>query len=133
MNKHFVHGFIGKGGTTLKNFEDGGAVVSLSLATNERWKDKTSGEPKERTDWHRVVARGNLAKTIDQYFSEGQEAIFIGKSRTRKYQDADGKDCYISELHVDEFNFCGSKKNLPNGESPEFPQPTQKELEEIPF
>jgi len=97
---------IGRIGTDLEmRYTAGGGdgFCSFRVATTETWKDKTSGERKELTDWHRVVLYGKVAEFAKQYGSKGREVFIEGKLKTRKWQDKDGKDQYTTEVVVREY------------------------------
>jgi single-strand DNA-binding protein len=86
-------------------------VATLSVATTESWKDKTSGERKERTEWHRVVVFGKLAEIAGEYLKKGALALFEGPIRNRKWKGQDGQERYTTELHA------SGMKMLPSGSS----------------
>ena len=79
----------------------GDAVANVRLATSESWKDKQTGAPQERTEWHRVVFFGKPAETVKQYLHKGSKIYVEGKQRTRKWQGQDGQDRYTTEVVVD--------------------------------
>jgi single-strand DNA-binding protein len=83
--------------------QSGQRVVNLSLATSESWKDKGSGERKERTEWHRIVVWGKLAEVCDQYIQKGTTIAVRGQLRTRKWTDKDGTEKYSTEVVLDGF------------------------------
>lgn len=80
----------------------GDAICNISLATTERWKDRPSGERREKTEWHRVVSFGKLAEIMGQYLHQGSRIYVAGKLATRKYAGADGQDRYITEIRASE-------------------------------
>ena len=82
----------------------GDAVCNISIATSETWKDKTTGERKEATEWHRVVFFGKVAEIAGQYLKKGSQCYVKGKLRTRKWQNKDGADMYTTEIVVDSFD-----------------------------
>ena len=86
------------------------AVANLSIATTESWKDKESGENRDKTEWHRVVFFGNLAEIAEKYLDKGSSVYVEGKIQTRKWQDKDGNDRYINIL----------KENFPKNKSNEY-------------
>lgn len=87
----------------------GGAnVCSLSLATTDKWKDKEDNM-QERTEWHRIVAWGNLAETCNKYLTKGRQIYVDGRLQTRKWQDKEGKDRYTTEIVADSVRFLGPK------------------------
>lgn len=77
---------------------------NLSIATSESWKDKQSGEKKERTEWHKVVISGKLAEIAGEYVKKGSKIQVVGKMQTRKWTDQSGQDKYTTEIVVDSFN-----------------------------
>jgi single-strand DNA-binding protein len=83
--------------------QNGGQVVTLSIATSESWKDDASGERRERTEWHRVVVFNGLAKIAEQYLHKGSKVFVEGQLRTRKWQDQSGADRYSTEIHLSTF------------------------------
>lgn len=89
---------------------DGTPVATISLATTEVWKDKTSGEKKERTEWHRVVFFRGLAETVAKYLGKGSQIYVEGRLRTRKWTDKDGIERYTTEIIADEMQMLGKKE-----------------------
>ena len=87
----------------VRTMQNGGQVVTLSIATSESWKDDTSGERRERTEWHRVVVFNGLAKIAEQYLHKGSKVFVEGQLRTRKWQDQSGADRYSTEIHLSAF------------------------------
>jgi single-strand DNA-binding protein len=88
----------------VRTMQNGGQVVTLSIATSESWKDDTSGERRERTEWHRVVVFNGLAKIAEQYLHKGSKVFVEGQLRTRKWQDQSGADRYSTEIHLSTFH-----------------------------
>lgn len=97
INKVILIGNIGDDPIT-KYLPSGGAVTNVTIATSESWKDKQSGEAKERTEWHRVVFFNRLAEIAGEYLRKGSKVYFEGSLRTRKWQDKDGQDRYTTEI-----------------------------------
>jgi single-strand DNA-binding protein len=87
----------------------GSAVTNLRIATNESWKDKQTGEQKDRTEWHSVAMFGRLAEIAAEYLRKGSQVYIEGKLRTRKWQDKDGNDRYTTEIIADEMQMLGSR------------------------
>ena len=83
---------------------DGRPMANFSIATSESWKDKNSGEKREKTEWHRVVVFGKLAEICGEYLSKGRQVYIEGKLQTRKWQGQDGQDRYTTEVVIDGFN-----------------------------
>ena len=85
--------------------QNGGLVVTLSVATDESWRDQSSGERRSRTEWHRVaIFNEGLGKIVDQYLAKGAKIYVEGILRTRKWRDAEGRDHYTTEIHVTPYN-----------------------------
>ena len=87
------------------------AVANLSIATTESWKDKESGENRDKTEWHRVVFFGNLAEIAEKYLDKGSSVYVEGKIQTRKWQDKDGNDRYTTEVLGNQLTMLGSKSS----------------------
>lgn len=87
----------------------GDAIANLRIATTESWKDKASGEKREATEWHRVVMFGKLAEIASQYLRKGSQVYIEGRLQTRKWQDKDGQDRYITEIRADVMKMLGGK------------------------
>ena len=85
------------------------AVANLSIATTESWKDKESGENRDKTEWHRVVFFGSLAEIAEKYLDKGSSIYVEGKIQTRKWQDKDGNDRYTTEVLGNQLTMLGSK------------------------
>jgi single-strand DNA-binding protein len=98
VNKVILVGNLGKD-PEVRHTQDGKAIVNLSIATSESWRDKSSGERKERTEWHRVVIFNEaLAKVAEQYLKKGSSVYLEGQLQTRKYTDKDGVEKYSTEV-----------------------------------
>ena len=93
------------------------AVANLSIATTESWKDKESGEMRDKTEWHRVVFFGKPAETIERYLDKGSKIYVEGKLQTRKWQDKDGNDRWTTEIVGSQFNFLDSRPSQNNDAS----------------
>ena len=85
------------------------AVANLSIATTESWKDRESGEMRDKTEWHKVVFFGKPAETIEKYLDKGSKIYIEGKLQTRKWQDKDGNDRWTTEIVGNQFNFLDSR------------------------
>ena len=99
LNKVQLIGNLGQD-PEVRTFPDGGQITNCSIATSESWKDRASGEKKEKTEWHRVVFRGKLAEIAGQYLRKGSKVYIEGQLQTRKYQGQDGQDRYTTEVLV---------------------------------
>ncbi|NTU76520.1 MAG: single-stranded DNA-binding protein [Alphaproteobacteria bacterium] len=98
VNKVIIVGNLGKD-PEVRTFQNGGRVANLTVATSENWKDKTSGEKKERTEWHRVVLLNeNLIGVAERYLKKGAKVYIEGQLETRKWQDQSGQDKYTTEI-----------------------------------
>lgn len=97
LNRASLIGRLGKD-PEIRNTQGGDKIASFSLATGEKWKDKGTGEEKERTEWHQVVVFGPLARVVEQYLQKGKRVYVEGAIRTRKWQDKDGNDRYSTEI-----------------------------------
>jgi len=87
----------------------GAAVTNMTVATNETWKDKQTGEQKDRTEWHKVAMFGRLAEIAAEYLRKGSQVYIEGKLRTRKWQDQQGNDRYTTEIIADEMQMLGGR------------------------
>jgi single-strand DNA-binding protein len=103
INKVILIGNLGKD-PEVKYMPSGDAVANITLATSETWNDKSSGEKKEKTEWHRVVFFGKLAEIVGQYLKKGSKVYVEGQLQTRKWQGQDGQDRYTTEVVVKGFN-----------------------------
>ena len=112
VNKVILIGNLGNDPET-RFFPDGGAVTNASIATSETWRDKQSGEQRERTEWHRVVFRdrGNyrLGQIAGEYLKKGSKVFVEGSLQTRKWQDQSGQDRYTTEIVVNEMQMLDSR------------------------
>lgn len=100
INKVILIGNVGQD-PEVKYMPSGGAVTNISVATTDSWKDKNTGQPQERTEWHRVVFFGRLAEIAGEYLRKGSKVYIEGSLRTRKWQGQDGSDRYTTEIVVD--------------------------------
>ncbi len=108
INKVIIVGNLGQEQET-RYMPSGSAVTNFTVATNESWKDKQTGEQKDRTEWHRVAMFGRLAEVAAEYLRKGSQVYIEGKLRTRKWQDRDGKDRYTTEIIADEMQMLGGR------------------------
>lgn len=97
VNKVILIGNLGRD-PEVRSMQNGGKVANLSIATSDSWKDKTTGERKEKTEWHRVVIFGNLADIAERYLKKGSKVYVCGQLQTRKWQDQSGQDKYTTEV-----------------------------------
>jgi single-strand DNA-binding protein len=108
INRAMIIGTLGQD-PDVKYTVSGSPVVNISVATNESWKDKTTGQQVEKTEWHRIVIFGKLAEIAAQYLKKGSQAYFEGKIQTRKWQDQTGNDKYTTEIVANEMQMLGGK------------------------
>lgn len=108
VNKVILVGNLGQDPET-KYMPSGGAVTNIGVATSSQWKDKTTGEPKEVTEWHRVVFFNRLAEIAGEYLRKGSKVYIEGSLRTRKWQGQDGSDRYTTEIVAREMQMLDSR------------------------
>lgn len=99
INKVILVGNLGQD-PEVRYLPNGGAVTNISVATSETWKDKQTGEQKDRTEWHRVVIFGKLAEIAGEYLRKGSQVYIEGQLQTRKWQDQSGQERYTTEIVV---------------------------------
>ncbi|MBU9696387.1 single-stranded DNA-binding protein [Rhodobacteraceae bacterium HSP-20] len=104
VNKVILIGNLGRD-PEVRSFQNGGKVVNLRIATSETWRDRNTGERKERTEWHSVaIFNENIAKIAEQYLRKGSTVYIEGALETRKWQDQSGQDRYTTEVVIRNFN-----------------------------
>jgi single-strand DNA-binding protein len=108
VNKVIIVGNLGQDPET-RYMPSGSAVTNFTVATNESWKDKQTGEQKDRTEWHRVAMFNRLAEIAAEYLRKGSQVYIEGKLRTRKWQGQDGNDRYTTEIIADEMQMLGGR------------------------
>jgi len=114
VNKVIIVGNLGTDPET-RYMPSGGAVTTISVATSETWLDKTTGEPREKTEWHRIVFFNKLAEITGQYLKKGAKVYVEGALRTNKWQDNSGQDRYSTEIIGREFQFLDSRESRGGG------------------
>ena len=114
VNKVILVGNLGND-PDIRYTASGAAVANISLATTESWKDKQSGEKKEKTEWHRIVFFGRLAEIVGEYLRKGSQVYVEGKLQTRKWKDKDDKDRYTTEIVANEMQMLGRGSATQNG------------------
>jgi len=107
VNKVILVGNLGKDPES-RFLPDGGAVCNFSVATTDKWKDK-SGEQQERTEWHRISTFSKLAEICGEYLKKGSQVYIEGRLQTRKWQDKEGNDKYTTEIVADRMQMLGSR------------------------
>lgn len=133
INKTLLQGHVGQE-PELKKLEGGRSALTVSLATNEYWKDKTTGERKERTDWHRVVFYGRLAEVVAEHVRQGDVLYIEGRNQTRKYTKENNETAYVAEVIADKFKMWS--KNQKGGEGANEQVPTMEgtsDSDDVPF
>jgi single-strand DNA-binding protein len=133
VNKVILIGNLGAD-PEIRRTQDGRPIANLRVATSESWRDKTTGERKEKTEWHRVVIfNEGLCKIVEQYLKKGSKVYLEGALQTRKWQDKDGQDRYSTEVVLQGFNSqltmldragSGSGAGADNGDTFGSPGPT---------
>jgi single-strand DNA-binding protein len=114
VNKVIIVGNLGRDPES-KAFQNGGKVVNLRIATSQSWKDKNSGEPKEKTEWHSVaIFNDGLANVAEKYLRKGSKVYIEGALQTRKWQDQSGADKYATEIVLQGFNSVLTMLDTPN-------------------
>lgn len=122
VNKVILIGNLGRDPET-RFLPSGSAVANISIATTDTWKDKTSGEKKEATEWHRVVFFGRLAEIVGEYLKKGSQIYVEGRLQTRKYEK-DGQEHYSTEIIADTMKMLGSRSGMGAGEPRETREPS---------
>ncbi len=119
VNKVIIVGNLGRDPET-RYMPSGDAMTTIAVATTDSWKDKTSGEKKEQTEWHRITFFGKLAEIAGQYLKKGSQVYVEGSLRTRKYTDKDGVEKYATDIKADTMQMLGSRQgmggNAPGGD-----------------
>jgi len=110
VNRVILVGRLGQD-PEVKYFKDGSAVCNFSIATSETWKDKATGEKKERVEWHRIVTYRNTAENCGKYLAKGRQCYVEGKLKTREWTDKDGITRYTTEIEADMVQFLGSSSD----------------------
>ncbi len=108
INKVILIGNLGADPET-RSMPSGGTVTNIRIATSESWKDKQSGEQKERTEWHSVVMFARLGEIAAEYLRKGSQVYIEGALRTRKWQDKEGRDRYTTEIIANEMQMIGGR------------------------
>jgi single-strand DNA-binding protein len=111
VNKVIIVGNLGRDPET-RYMPSGDAMTNIAIATTDKWKDKSSGEQKEATEWHRVAFFGKLAEIAGQYLKKGSQVYVEGKLRTRKWTDKDGVEKYTTEIIADTMQMLGSRQGM---------------------
>ncbi len=115
VNKVIIVGNLGRD-PEMRAFPSGESVANVTIATTDKWKDKQTGEPKEATEWHRVVFNGRLAEIVGQYLRKGSQVYVEGSLRTRKWTDQSGQEKYTTEIRADSMQMLGGRQGMGEGE-----------------
>lgn len=118
VNKVILVGNLGED-PTVKYMPSGSAVANISVATAESWKDKTTGEKQEKTEWHRVVMFARLAEIAGEYLRKGSQVYIEGRLQTRKWQGKDGQDRYTTEIVANDMQMLGARGAGSSSSSPQ--------------
>jgi single-strand DNA-binding protein len=123
VNKVILVGNLGAD-PEVRYMPSGGAVTNIRIATTDKWKDKTTGERQERTEWHNIVFFNRLAEIAGEYLKKGSQVYVEGSLRTRKWQDKEGKDRWTTEIVADEMQMLGRREG---GGMPRDAQPSRSQ------
>lgn len=115
VNKVILVGNLGKD-PEVRYAPSGDAITNITIATTDSWKDKSTGEKREATEWHRVVFFGKLAEIAGQYLKKGSQVYVEGSLRTRKWQDQNGQERYTTEIRADAMQMLGRREGMGGGD-----------------
>lgn len=118
VNKVILIGNLGRD-PEVRYTQGGSAVANFTMATTEQWKDATSGERKERTEWHKIVVWGRQAEIAGEYLRKGRQVYVEGGLQTREWTDRDGNKRYTTEIKAQRFNMLGSRNDADSQRQPE--------------
>lgn len=110
VNKAILIGHLGRD-PEMRYLPDGRAVANFSIATSEQWKDKATGERRERTEWHRIVAFDRLGEICGEYLAKGRQVYIEGRIQTREWEDRDGNKRYTTEIVAMTMQMLGSSRD----------------------
>jgi single-strand DNA-binding protein len=115
INKVILIGNLGKD-PEVRYTPNGNAICNVSVATTRTWKDKTSGDKQEETEWHRVVFYDRLAEIAGEYLKKGRPIYVEGRLKTRKWQNKEGQDVYTTEIIANEMQMLGGREGMGGGD-----------------
>ncbi len=115
VNKVIIIGNLGRD-PEVRHLSSGTAVCSLAVATTRNWKDKTSGEKKEETEWHQVSLFDRLAEIAGEYLKKGSPVYIEGRLKTEKWQDKDGNDRYSTKIYAESLQLLGGRQDGEGGQ-----------------
>ena len=124
VNKVILIGNLGKD-PEVRYMPSGRAVANVTIATNEVWKDRNTGEKQERTEWHNVVFYSPHAEVVGQYLRKGSSVFVEGRLQTRKWQDKNGQDRYTTEIIANEMKMLGSRGDQSGSQPAQQPRSSQ--------
>lgn len=124
INKVIIVGHLGND-PEMRSMPNSEAVANISVATSEAWTDKSTGERREVTEWHRIVFYRKLAEICGQYLKKGAQVYIEGRLRTRKWQDQNGQDRYTTEIQGDVMQMLGTRPQSADGANNPQPMPQQ--------
>lgn len=132
VNKVFILGNVGRD-PEIRYSPDGKAMASISVATTSSWKDKTTGDKREETEWHRVTFFGRLAEIVEQYVAKGSPIHIEGRLRTRKWQDKEsGQDRYATEIVAESMQLLGGRRDSQDDDERQARTPPKSSAERKP-
>lgn len=132
LNKAMIIGNVGQD-PDVRYMQNENAVVTLSVATSESWKDKQTGQMQDRVEWHRVVMFGKLAEIAGKYIKKGSKIYIEGSIRTRKWTDNQGQDRYTTEVVANEMQMLDSRGEASQSGEMSAPSASTHEEDDIPF
>ena len=125
VNKVILIGNLGAD-PEVRHLQNGASVANFRIATSETYKDKTTGEKREQTEWHSIVAWRGLAEITEKYLRKGSKVYVEGKLRTRQWQDKEGTTRYTTEIQADEMNLLDRRTDNAEGGAPMSVQPQRQ-------
>ena len=129
INKAIIVGRLGRD-PEVRYTTDGRAISNFSIATSDEWKDKDTGEKKERTEWHRIVAFGKLGEICGEYLSKGRQIYIEGRIQTREWEDKEGNKRYTTEIVASQMLMLGTKDS--GGSTNAFAESKSSDHQETP-
>lgn len=123
INKAIIVGNLGQA-PEIRTMQNGDLIATISVATSESWTDKQTGERRELTEWHRIVLYRRLAEIAEQYLKKGSKVYVEGRIKTRKWQDKNEQERYITEIQGDSLQMLDSKQDAQNAPQTQAPQAT---------
>lgn len=131
INKAILVGRLGRD-PEVRYTPDGTAVANFSIATSEEWKDKDTGDKRERTEWHRIVAFRRLGEVCGEYLSKGRQVYIEGRIQTREWEDKDGNKRYTTEIVASQMQMLGSRDDIKPASGARMSSPSAPPTPEIP-